>query len=130
MNGYADAAAVDHYKISLSEGQRVIIREAESIDSRMDGTISIANSSGHEHTEIDTTDGTLFSTSLRPRMTLPSRVTISLTREELITPTDLSPPMRHTLTSSTLQPEFQAHRQNSRSMAVICRGAAPVRGSD
>ena len=58
MNGHADAAAVDHYKISLSEGQRVIIRcEAESIDSRMDGTISIANSSGHEYNRDRDTTG-------------------------------------------------------------------------
>ena len=49
INGHADAAAVDHYKVSLKQGQRVIIRcEAEIIDSRMDATISIASSGGHE----------------------------------------------------------------------------------
>ena len=50
INGHADASAVDHYKINLKQGQRVIIRcDAQVIDSRMDGTISIANSRGHEY---------------------------------------------------------------------------------
>ena len=50
MNGHADTSAVDHYKLNLKQGQRVIIRcSAQVIDSRMDGTISIANSSGHEY---------------------------------------------------------------------------------
>ena len=50
INGHADASAVDHYKLDLKQGQRVIIRcDAEVIDSRMDSTISIADSSGHEH---------------------------------------------------------------------------------
>ena len=50
MNGHADTSAIDHYKLNLKQGQRVIIRcSAQVIDSRMDGTISIANSSGHEY---------------------------------------------------------------------------------
>ncbi len=50
INGHADPAAVDHYKLTLREGQRVIIRcDAHGIDSRMDGTLSIADSGGHEH---------------------------------------------------------------------------------
>lgn len=49
VNGHADAAAVDHYKLTLKQDQRVIIRcEAEIIDSRLDGTLSISDSSGHE----------------------------------------------------------------------------------
>ncbi len=58
INGHADAAAVDHYKVSLKQGQRVIIRcEAEIIDSRMDGTISIADSDGHEYKSDRDTSG-------------------------------------------------------------------------
>ena len=58
INGHADAAAVDHYKVSLKQGQRVIIRcEAEIIDSRMDGTISIADSGGHEYKRDRDTSG-------------------------------------------------------------------------
>ena len=50
MNGHADPSAVDHYKLTLREGQRVIIRcDAHAIDSRMDGTLSIAGSDGHEY---------------------------------------------------------------------------------
>ena len=50
INGHADAAAVDHYKLDLKRGQRVIIRcDAEVIDSRMDSTISIADSNGREY---------------------------------------------------------------------------------
>ena len=58
INGHADAAAVDHYKVSLKQGERVIIRcEAEIIDSRMDGTIAIADSSGHEYKRDRDTSG-------------------------------------------------------------------------
>ncbi|MBJ06257.1 MAG: hypothetical protein CMO40_03945 [Verrucomicrobiaceae bacterium] len=50
MNGHADPTAVDHYKIALREGQRIIIRcQAQEIDSRMDGTLAISDSSGHEY---------------------------------------------------------------------------------
>lgn len=49
VNGHADTASIDYYKLVLKQGQRVIIRcFAEEIDSRMDASLALFDSAGHE----------------------------------------------------------------------------------
>lgn len=49
VNGHADNAAIDYYQLELKQGQRVLIRcHAEEIDSRMDATLALTDSGGHE----------------------------------------------------------------------------------
>ena len=49
VNGTIDADTVDYYKVSLKQGQRVLIEcFAERIDSRLDGTFVLYDESGKE----------------------------------------------------------------------------------
>ncbi len=47
VNGAADARGVDHFKVSLKKGQRVIVDcKAETIDSRMSAVLKLLDASG------------------------------------------------------------------------------------
>ena len=49
VNGRADAAARDYYRLTLKQGQRVLIEcLAQRIDSRLDGTLVVLNAAGRE----------------------------------------------------------------------------------
>ncbi len=49
INGHADNTAIDHYKITLAQGQTVYLRcQAQVIDSRLDPTLVLLSPDGHE----------------------------------------------------------------------------------
>lgn len=49
VNGHADNTAIDHYKITLAQGQTVHLRcQAQVIDSRLDPTLVLLSPDGHE----------------------------------------------------------------------------------
>ena len=49
INGHADNTAIDHYKITLAQGQTVYLHcQAQVIDSRLDPTLVLLSPDGHE----------------------------------------------------------------------------------
>ena len=49
VNGHADNTAIDHYKITLAQGQTVHLHcQAQVIDSRLDPTLVLLSPDGHE----------------------------------------------------------------------------------